>query len=60
MEQVRRDLIADAINHYAAFLQQDSPEPELRFETSAAYDQYGQMHKMLGDDTKPTSLSAGR
>ena len=50
MEQVRRELLGDALKFYEGFLQEHSTDPEVRFETGLAYFQFGEMQKMLGED----------
>ena len=49
MEQVRRELLADSLRFYEAFLQEQGTDPEVRFETAMAHMQFGKMQRMLGE-----------
>jgi serine/threonine protein kinase/Flp pilus assembly protein TadD len=50
MEQVRRELLADSLKFYEAFLQEQGTDPEVRFEAGLAHIQFGDMQGMLGED----------
>ncbi len=49
MEAVRRDLLRDALQFYQGFSEQESDDPELRFETGRAWRRLGKIHDELGD-----------
>jgi tetratricopeptide (TPR) repeat protein len=48
MELVRRDLLEKALRFHQRFLQTDSSNPEVRWETGQAYVRVGAIHEMLG------------
>jgi serine/threonine protein kinase/tetratricopeptide (TPR) repeat protein len=50
MEEVRRELVGDALNAYESILEEHSTDPQVRFETGLAYRQYGRIQKTLGDN----------
>ena len=49
METVRRDLLRDALEFYQGFSEEESDDPELRFETGRAWRRLGKIHDELGD-----------
>lgn len=49
MEPVRRELLADALDFYEAFLEENSGDPDIRFERSLVYLQQGEVQRMLGE-----------
>jgi serine/threonine protein kinase len=48
MEQVRRQLLAQALTFYQGFLEEDSHDPRVREETGRAYRRVGDIHQTLG------------
>ena len=49
MEQIRRELLEDALEFYRGFLKQRSDNPELKMETALAYRRVGEIQGLLGD-----------
>jgi len=54
MEQIRRELLEDALKFYLGFLEQKSDDPEIRLETASAYRRVGEIHRELGNESKST------
>ena len=52
MEQIRRELLEDALKFYQGFIQQKSDDPIIRLETAYAYDRVANIHALLGDANK--------
>ena len=52
MEQLRRELLTDALAYYQRFLQQETADPEMRLETALANERVADIHRTLGDDEK--------
>ena len=50
-EQLRTELLQDAMTFYGVFLQQDPSNPELQFEAGNAYRAYGNLQGALGQST---------
>jgi serine/threonine protein kinase/tetratricopeptide (TPR) repeat protein len=48
MEQIRRALLADALEFYKGFLAQKGNDPEMRRETALAYARVGSIQEILG------------
>jgi eukaryotic-like serine/threonine-protein kinase len=49
MEQIRRELLEDALEFYQGFLKQRSDNPELKMETALAHRRAGEIQGLLGD-----------
>ncbi|MCB9890405.1 MAG: protein kinase [Planctomycetes bacterium] len=50
MEQVRRDLLEEALGFHKDFLSLRGDDPTVRFAAARAYRQSGTIHSLLGDD----------
>jgi len=50
MEQVRRELLGDALKFYEALLQDHGNDPVVRFEKGLVFYQFGKMQMLLGED----------
>jgi serine/threonine-protein kinase len=48
MEQVQRDILEDALRYYQGFIQEESADPAVRFETARAYRNLASVHHALG------------
>ncbi|MHC4944678.1 MAG: protein kinase domain-containing protein [Planctomycetota bacterium] len=52
MDQLRRELLEDALMFYQDFLEQKGNDPEVRYETGRAYWRVGLIQKKLGRDAE--------
>ncbi len=52
MEQVRRDLLEEALRLHQAFLATSGNDPQVRLDAARAYIRVGTIRSMLGDDDK--------
>src|SRR5262249_49923555 len=48
MEKVRRDLLENALRFYQRFVNENSRDPGVRWETARAFQRVGQIHEKLG------------
>ncbi|NQT13512.1 MAG: tetratricopeptide repeat protein, partial [Planctomycetes bacterium] len=59
MEQIRRELLEDALEFYQGFLKERSDNPELKMETALAHRRAGEIQGLLGDWEKSLANHQG-